>query len=123
MRYAHWVRCLGPCAPSLLTRVGTGALVAVQLCAKGAEVNAAVDNGQTSVHMACAKGHLDTVHCLLQRGARLTVTDLQGHTPLQVAAPAIASQVQGATPQIRHIVHPETNSRGRMWTRLNAGRG
>ena len=68
----------------------------LQLCAKGAEVNAAVDNGQTSVHMACAKGHLDTVHCLLQRGARLTVTDLQGHTPLQVAAPAIASQVQGA---------------------------
>ena len=56
------------------------------LLAKGADVNAIGEDGDTPLHQAAAMGHLDTVDSLLAAGAEVDARDCCGSTPLHKAA-------------------------------------
>lgn len=54
-----------------------------QLISQGANLNEPSDyDGKTCLHVACAEGHINVVHCLLKRGASIYVKDRRGRTPL-----------------------------------------
>ena len=44
------------------------------------------DSGQSALHLAARHGFMDTVKVLLDHQASVTVTDLNGYTPLYLAA-------------------------------------
>ncbi|KAH8057225.1 hypothetical protein JL722_6873 [Aureococcus anophagefferens] len=54
--------------------------------AKGADVMARGDGGNTALHMACANGHEAIVAALLDRGAEPSATNDCGNTPAHYAA-------------------------------------
>ena len=54
-----------------------------QLTSQGANLNEPSDyDGKTSLHLACAEGHLNVVELLLKSGASMYVRDRRGRTPL-----------------------------------------
>ena len=53
--------------------------------ARGAEIDAADETGQTALHVAVASRGLPVVAYLLERGARTDLTDAQGRTALDIA--------------------------------------
>ena len=55
------------------------------LCDKGADVNAANDNGTTALHMASQYGWVAGIQQLLDHGAKL-IQNKQGNTPMHIAA-------------------------------------
>ncbi|KAJ1446313.1 ankyrin repeat-containing domain protein [Pelagophyceae sp. CCMP2097] len=58
-----------------------------RLISAGAEFKtSATAEGRTALHWACAKGRLDVVKLLLQKGARQDSRDGAGHTALHLAA-------------------------------------
>ena len=70
--------------------VTRGAEVAALLLARGADVNAAEDNGKTPLHLAARHldrpGVTDVARQLLERGADVCAINKHGRTPLHVAA-------------------------------------
>ena len=54
--------------------------------AKGADVMARGDGGNTALHMACANGHEEIVAALLEKGAEPSATNDCGNTPAHYAA-------------------------------------
>jgi uncharacterized membrane protein YhaH (DUF805 family) len=62
------------------------AALAEQLLARGADVNAADENGYTALMFAALTGHTETVRFLLARGANANATDNSGFTALIFAA-------------------------------------
>ena len=59
--------------------------------AKGADVMARGDGGNTALHMACANGHEAIVAALLDQGAEPSATNDCGNTPAHYAAQPFAS--------------------------------
>ena len=54
-----------------------------QLIHQGANLNEPSDyDGKTSLHLACAEGHVEVVQLLLKNGASAYVRDRRGRTPL-----------------------------------------
>ena len=61
-------------------------LAAVRMCiARGADVNAVNDRGETALHGAAFRGVNAVVDLLVERGARLDATTVEGWTPLALA--------------------------------------
>ena len=61
-------------------------LAAVRICiARGADVNAVNDRGETALHGAAFRGVNAVVDLLVERGARLDATTVEGWTPLALA--------------------------------------
>jgi ankyrin repeat protein len=54
------------------------------MLAKGADVNAANDNGESALHIAVGRGDM-LVRFLVENGAKLDLKDKAGRTPLDVA--------------------------------------
>jgi hypothetical protein len=54
------------------------------LLAKGADVNAVNDNGESALHIAVTRGDA-LVRFLVEKGAKLDLKDKSGRTPLDVA--------------------------------------
>jgi hypothetical protein len=54
------------------------------LLAKGADINAVNDNGETALHLAVSRGD-GLVKFLAEQGAGLDIKDKAGRTPLDVA--------------------------------------
>jgi len=51
----------------------------------GVDVNCSDADGRTPLHLACARGAVETVEFLLSNGAKVSVSDSFGNTPLQNA--------------------------------------
>ena len=61
--------------------------IACELCARGANVNAArTENGTTSLILASYYGHLEIAHLLLQKGAYKSAMNIDGDTAFSVAS-------------------------------------
>ncbi len=61
-------------------------LAAVRMCiARGADVNAVNDRGESALHGAAFRGVNAVVDLLVERGARLDATTVEGWTPLALA--------------------------------------
>jgi ankyrin repeat protein len=54
--------------------------------ARGTDVNAHVDFGQTALYVASMRGHLSLVKWLLDHGAKVNAKDNDGETPLEITA-------------------------------------
>lgn len=52
---------------------------------KPSYINKPSSSGETALHKAAAKGYLDCIKLLIERGANANVVDKQGRTPLLVA--------------------------------------
>lgn len=52
----------------------------------GANINSKDEYGNTPLHNAIAKGHVNTVHALIKNGANLNAEDETEDTPLHIAA-------------------------------------
>ena len=52
---------------------------------KGAEVDLVDKKGQTPLHVACFKGHVDAARLLLDKGADIDRVNKRGETPLYAA--------------------------------------
>jgi uncharacterized protein len=77
------------------------AIAAVTLCLdRGADINAANDNGETALHAAVARG-AGVVRFLVEHGAKLDAKDKSGRTPLDVALGAPAESGRGGRPAAR----------------------
>jgi ankyrin repeat protein len=74
---------------------------ATLLLDRGANVNAASENGQTALHLAAGSRSEPYIRLLAARGARLDVKDKQGRTPLDVAAGVGGRGRGGAPPAAR----------------------
>jgi ankyrin repeat protein len=55
------------------------------LLARGADVNAFSDEGQTALHAAAQRGSIPIVEFLIGKGAMLNVKNKRGRTPLDEA--------------------------------------
>jgi ankyrin repeat protein len=68
------------------------------LLAKGANVNAKINDGFTPLYEAASNGQKDVTELLLAKGADVNAKDNDGKTPLQVAKPEVADllHVHGA---------------------------
>jgi 26S proteasome non-ATPase regulatory subunit 10 len=51
----------------------------------GADINVATNEGRTLVHQAAKSGRTETLKLLVERGARVDVTNAAGATPLDLA--------------------------------------
>jgi len=60
--------------------------IAALLFARGAEIDARTDAGETPLHWAASAGDTAAVATLLAHGADVQARDARGHTPLQWAA-------------------------------------
>ncbi|CZR67067.1 uncharacterized protein PAC_16966 [Phialocephala subalpina] len=56
------------------------------LLEKGANVNAAIEDGSTPLHRASMNGHLESVKLLLEKGANVNTATKDGSTPLHRAS-------------------------------------
>jgi uncharacterized protein len=62
------------------------ALAAIMLCLeRGADINAADENGQTALHLSVAQAEESVIRLLAARGARLDAQDSRGRTALDLA--------------------------------------
>jgi ankyrin repeat protein len=52
----------------------------------GAAINAPADDGESPLHKASEKGHVDVVWLLLEHGADPNISDNYGKTPSDVAS-------------------------------------
>jgi uncharacterized protein len=90
------------------------------LLERGADVNAANDNGETALHAAVGRGD-SVVRFLVERGARLDVRDKFNRTPLDVALGAPGgARGRGAPPPERGPVRESTAA---LLRELMAARG
>lgn len=55
------------------------------LIARGADVNAKDEYGNTSLHLAANRGHRDVVGLLITKGANLNIRTNKGRTALSLA--------------------------------------
>jgi ankyrin repeat protein len=70
----------------LIAAASDGDANAVQvLLARGADVNAKTNNGQTALMLASGYRHLDVVQALLAAGADVNAKDSRGRTALSLA--------------------------------------
>lgn len=60
-------------------------MIALQLIAKGADVNAQSKLGQSALMHASWEGHMDTVKYLLAHGANVNLKDIDGKTAINAA--------------------------------------
>ncbi len=75
------------CTPLMLASQEGRLEVARELCARGANVNAATtDNGATALHLASSKGHLEVTRLLLSKGADKSATTSYGNTAFSKAS-------------------------------------
>lgn len=51
------------------------------LLSKGAKINAQCKYGWTALHIACRNNDYDSIVCLIQRGADISIVNKDGHTP------------------------------------------
>src|SRR5580704_3448585 len=77
---------------------------------RGVDVNAIDGTGQTALHIAAGQASARIVAALVQRGAKLTLKDKQGRTPLDVA---LGVGGRGGQPVVRAEV-VEVLRRGRL---------
>ena len=73
------------------------ALVRELALAKPSLINCQPAGRWTALHQAAARGNLETVHFLLDRGASTTVRTMDGRTPLEVADASVFDQLFVAT--------------------------
>jgi uncharacterized protein len=93
---------------ALVYAMGSGArAVAEALIMRGAQVNAADDDGRTPLLMAAIQGDGSLVRVLLEHGATLNAHDEDGWTPL------LGAVANGHTPVVRLLLQhgAETNAR------------
>ncbi|HEX4999915.1 MAG TPA: ankyrin repeat domain-containing protein, partial [Terriglobia bacterium] len=86
---AVWMASLGvaqSAGPALVDTVRSGdRTVALQMIARGAEVNAASMDGSTALGWAVQRNDLELVETLIKAGARANVQNNNGATPMSVA--------------------------------------
>jgi uncharacterized protein len=80
--------------------------------ARGADIDAADETGQTALHLAVAQRGAPVVAFLLERGARTDLADAQGRTALDVALGKGGRGRGGAAPAVRTEI-AELLQRGR----------
>jgi ankyrin repeat protein len=72
---------------------------------RGADLSVTPMNGQTPLHVACAKGHGAVVRILIDRGADLDVADRNGRAPLHCACRAVSvTTIHGASLEIIRVL-------------------
>ena len=58
----------------------------MEVCEQGADKDDAGPRGDTPLHLATLKGHLDVVRCLCEQGADTDKFNQPGYTPLHMSA-------------------------------------
>ncbi|WP_406831117.1 ankyrin repeat domain-containing protein [Wolbachia endosymbiont (group A) of Bibio marci] len=69
----------------LAAEEGCTEIVKVLLQAKGIDINAANEFGQTPLHLAAEEGHTEIVKILIENGADPLIKDEHGKTPRDLA--------------------------------------
>ena len=85
--------------------------VCVMLIAKGAQVNATDGNGDTSKHVACQKGKMNTVDVLVENDGDCNVLNVCGETLLHLACKSRVECVELCDKLISHGVNPHIADR------------
>ena len=83
----------------------------------GADVNAACSSGNTPLHFACSSGRAGLVRILIEAGALIHATNLQGETPSNLAETfAPDSDVMQMLVQLQDIERATVPALGRAYS-------
>ena len=99
-QYHSFLQTVSPQTPSLQAAAETGQTTLIKhYLEQGNNLNQALSNGQSLLHITVNKGHIHDSMMLCQRGAQLQATDNSGNTAFHLAV------AQGHTEMVRMLAY------------------